>query len=126
MLQRLIQRSDISKLHRIWAAQQSENFSLPAPSETHGNQIIENDDGKVIAYGAVKPLAEVVLLLDQTATPREKVLAFRGLMIEAIRISTMLGFKDLHAFVEKPEFSQLLQKHYGFKECKGQALILEV
>jgi hypothetical protein len=123
---RPVSKKDIPTLHDIWSTQHGDSFSLPSPAETYGNLVTETDSGKVVAYGAVKPLAEVIMLLDQTATPREKALALRGLMIEAIRVSTTLGFKDLHAFIEKPDFSRLLEKHYGFKKCLGEALILEV
>ena len=80
----------------------------------------------MIAYGTVKLFAEAILFLDWDAPQREKIEAIKDLMLEAIRGTTEAQLEQIHLFVKDPKFSELLQRHFGFKKATGEMLVLEV
>ncbi len=119
-------RGDLARIDEIWKKHHSESFGVPNLANTVTHAVVENEDGKVQAYGIVKLFAEAILFLDWDAPQRDKIEALKELMLEAIRGTSDAQLEQLHVFVADPKFSKLLKKHFGFKSTTGEMLVLEV
>lgn len=98
------------------------NFQTPT-----GNIISQatiEDCGKIVAYGAVHLIAEEVLVMDKNLSLKQKSEVLELLHKKAIIDSVGKGFKEIHAFVQDSHFLQVLKKHYGYKDCKGRAIVM--
>ena len=126
MLLRRPESRDLQRIDEIWKKHHSTNFGVPNLNNTVTHAVVENEDGKVQAYGTVKLFAEAILYLDWDAPQREKIEALKELMLEAIRGTSDAQLEQLHVFVADPKFSALLKKHFGFKPATGEMLVLEV
>jgi hypothetical protein len=87
---------------------------------------VVTDDEIVKAYGIVLPLAEAVFLPSQDNTVRETVEALLILLNVAIKSTKKSGISQLHCFIRNPSFAEIMKKHYGFKPCEGEALVLDL
>jgi len=84
------------------------------------------DDDEVVAYGMVKLFAEAIMVLDLDRPLRNKADAFKLLIEAAIAKSRDLHMEQLVGFVENRDFANILRKHYGFVNCSGEALVLNL
>lgn len=86
--------------------------------------VIENDEGKVILAGGVKPLAETILVTDKS----HSMTTIGRALVEAQKISMFtcrkLGIDWLHAFVKDESYMNHLIQHGFQKRC--QALSIKV
>lgn len=125
-LRKLIQ-DDVIEIDRIWRTFHRHDFGVPNPRNKVIDAVAENDQGRIIAYGQVKHIAEAVFILDNDARPRDKILALRALMLEALRGTDQAGITQLYAFIKNPMFADLIEKHFGFERADtGEFLIREV
>lgn len=88
--------------------------------------VVADSDENVVAYGIVIPFAEAVFLPDISRSKEDKVIALRTLMRHAIYGTEKAGIKQLHCFIKDDGFAEVMKKHYGFKPCEGQALVLNL
>lgn len=85
-------------------------------------------DGKVIAFGYIKQFVEAVFVPDVTSK-KNTVLSLDMLIGQLIKDTKELGIDQIHAFVPKedyPNHLDILKKHYGFTDCIGDIVCLEV
>lgn len=89
--------------------------------------VVENEK-KIIGYGQVRLFAEAMLFLDRDASPRDRVDALKKLMLEAFRGAQLAGIEQIYAFIQDPDFSLLIQKHFHFRPADdpGELLIKEL
>jgi hypothetical protein len=88
--------------------------------------VVEDSNGKVIAYGQVKLFAEAMLFLDKDASRRDRVQALKLLMLEAFRGTQQAGIEEMYCFIKDPDFATLIERHFGFSVVdKGELLIRE-
>lgn len=86
--------------------------------------VVEGD--RVIGYGQVKVFAETMLILDLSASRREKIEAIKLLMLEAFRGCDEAGIHQVYAFIKDPDFATLISRHFGFEVVdKGELLLRE-
>lgn len=98
------------------------NFEFPSgPIIVHA---ICEDDGEIVAYGVVRLIAEEVMIMDKNLSNKSKSKVLELLHQRAIQGSTEAGFDQLHAFVQDEHFIEVLKKHYGYKDCKGKAIVM--
>lgn len=98
-------------------------YNLTHPSKTIFSGAVLRED-EVIGLGSVPLLAEAVLVVDPNQSVRTRLRS-----IELLLNQFKIGVRDLdglHAFIQDPEFSNILQRHFGFRKCKGEALYLEL
>lgn len=101
------------------------SYQLPDPRKTVFNgAVINPDNDSVIAYGSIPLLAEAVIVVDDSCSTR-RLMESISLLLEAGKSKTRGKLDGIHAFIQDPEFSKLLQKHFGFRKCKGEALYLD-
>lgn len=87
--------------------------------------VVDKEEG-VAAYGIVIPFAEAVFLPDVNRSNRDKLTAMKLLLEQAILGTTNADIKQLHCFIRDQAFADIMKKHYGFKPCVGEALVLEL
>ena len=118
--------SDEPAVSKIWEEHHSDFYSLPNRKSIIIDAVVENKD-KIIGYGQVRLFAEAMLFLDKSASPRDKVDALRKLMLEAFRGTEIAGIQEIYAFIQDPDFSLLIQKHFRFRPADrpGELLIKE-
>jgi hypothetical protein len=125
MIIRPLAITDIDRVNEIFAKHHAGAFAIPPLERLLSHTVVTNDNDKVIAFGAIYPLIEAVMILDLDCSMRDKAEVLKQLIWEAIR--GVSGKADgIHAFIQDPEYAKLLKKHFGFKTCKGEALYLEV
>lgn len=123
---RSFRRTDIEAIDRIWREHHSHAFSVPDRSNCVVDAVVEDGAGKVVAYGQVKLFAEAMLILDLNASQRTKIESIKKLMLEAFRGADMAGIKQMYAFIEDPDFADLIERHFGFSRInKGELLLRE-
>lgn len=122
---RSFRREDVPAIDRIWREHHSDDFSVPDRSTALIDAVVEDDDGKVIAYGQVKLFAEAMLFLDLDASQRDKIQAVRLLMLEAYRGVESSKLSEIYAFIQDPDFSLLIQKHFGFRAVDNPGELLK-
>lgn len=88
--------------------------------------VVADDNESVAAYGIVIPFAEAVFLPDLERSDRVKLTAMKLLLEQAILGTTGAGIRQLHCFIRDPNFAEIMKKHYNFKPCVGEALVLDL
>jgi hypothetical protein len=124
---RAFQWSDEPAVSKIWEEHHSHLYSLPNRKSIIIDAVVEEKD-KIIGYGQVRLFAEAMLFLDKDASPKARVDALRKLMLEAFRGAEIAGIQEMYAFIQDPDFSLLIQKHFHFRPADrpGELLIKEL
>lgn len=123
---RHVKQADIAEITRIWEQHHAHSFALPHRRNLITEAVIEAD-GKLIAYGQVRHVAEPILVLDLNARQRDKREALIYLMHEAFRGTHNAGLDRLFAFTRDPDFADLIVKHFKYERADlGEFLIREL
>ena len=69
-----------------------------------------------------------MLFLDKDAPLRSRILALKKLMLEAFRGTEQSRIQELYCFINDPDFSLLVQKHFHFHPADkpGELLVKEM
>ena len=118
-------RLDAVPIHEVWRKYHDTDFSIPAVENVLTTPIVY-EDNKLIAFGMVKLFAEAILVMNLDATTRERVNAMKILFAEAFKACDKANIEQLHVSVTNPDFAEMLKKHYDFRTCEGEILVVEV
>lgn len=119
MIIRNLEHRDHDRIEEILS---QHNFNYPDGPHI-SSAVVESSSG-IVAFGAVRLITEAVLIMDKNAKLREKDVVLQLLHGKAIQDTVKSGFKELHVFVQDDNFKSVLKKHYGYRDCKGQALVM--
>lgn len=114
---------DLKRLLEIHEKYHKDSFEFPDLESAFAHIVLEKD-GELVAFGMVRLLVESIMLLDLGLSTREKGDAVEQLLLEADFQASRHGFTQNHVFVQGP-FAEALVNHYGFRRCKGEALVRE-
>ena len=123
MLVRPFMRSDLDQIEKIHEQYHSQGFGMPDVADAYAHVVCELD-GKILAYGQVRDITESIMLLDHSLEKRVKIECLRQLMREAIFSASKREHDQIHAFVQDPSFELVLKRQFGYKDCKGKALVM--
>jgi hypothetical protein len=112
--------SDIEKLHQVY---QKNNFSLPKIAEAYADIVVE-EEGKILGYGQNRDITEAIMLLDLSLPLRVRGRALSAMIRESVYRASLKGHDQIHAFVQDSNFERALKNHFGFKDTKGKALVM--
>lgn len=115
---------DVQPIDCIFKRQPS--IGVPSLKNLVINATITDDNGKIVGYGAVKIFTEAVLILDKSLSKQEKAKAVIEAMQTAILFSKDAGVEQLYAIASDPSFAEVLRHRYGFEECPGALLMLDL
>lgn len=82
--------------------------------------ILDNDS--FLAYGAIRLLAEVAMVVNKSAPKVSQGRALKVLMSTALRICSRQGIPEVVAFTD-PVFAHTLKRHFEFEDVKEITLI---
>lgn len=80
-------------------------------------------DGQVLGFVGTRTIAEAIIFVDQTLSKRIRIGALKELISSGARPK---GYEHVHAFVLESDFSEILKKHFNFREAVGTCLIMEI
>jgi len=125
---RSIIESDVVEINDIWERYHRDDFSVPNRNNAVIDAVVEDENGKIVAYGQVKVFAEAMFILDKAAPKRAKIEALILLMTEAIRGANISGIEDIYCFIKDPQFASLISKHFAFEivDEPGELLLRKV
>lgn len=109
----------ILEMHKQYSPDQELDFERIL---YHG--ISENENG-IVVYGAVKEFNEIVISVNKDAPLRDRVSGIEELLKICIHLANVKGNNKLFALADK-DFSEILQKHYGFTELSERVLALRI
>ena len=117
---------DILPLNDLWEQHWADS-SLPGFKDCLIDSLAVDEADRIVGYGQVKMFAEAMLFLDPTARKRDRARATKLLMLEAFRGVDEVSLEYIYCFIRDPDFSQLIQKRYGFRPANnpGELLILK-
>lgn len=119
---REFQLTDLTDINKI--ATQHE-FEMPDRKHIITEATMVNSDG-IVGYGQVKLIPEAIMVIDKTMPTKIRVECLRQLHEQAIFGAVSSGYDQLHGFITDPAFAAIMQKHYGYDVCRGQALVLNL
>ena len=123
---RPITKNNYSQLKQIHERFYKDEFEFPDFLTHFINAfLICNKDDEVVSVVGIRNILECVVLTDKSKSSRDKYATLiEGL--DAIKVVTsMQGFNEVHAFVQDEHWLRVLNR-FGFKSCKGQALVLSI
>jgi len=121
----MIRKSELSDVSGIQQLCKNREYDADPFTDILSDRVIV-DGEKLIAYGTVKRFAEAVLVLDKSKSPRKKIESLKKLMNAAVFETRKAGIGELHVFTTDNSFAEILKKHFGFVNIKGQALVREL
>jgi hypothetical protein len=120
---RKIETPDLDWITKI--VQKHHSFPVAEPRINLGSIVVEDEEG-IIGAGYLRPITEAIMFLDLDRSLRSKAEALTLMIQQGVKDASAFGLSEIHAFVENPRFCKELQKHYGFVEPEGKALVLRI
>jgi hypothetical protein len=94
------------------------HFNLPDIKHCLSMAVVENDEGEIIALGAIQLILEAILVLDNDRPKREQVMALKELDRAATFTASLNDYSEYYAFPDSSLYSNILQKHFNFEEAE--------
>lgn len=91
------------------------HFALPDINHCVSMAIVEDDEGKIIAFGAFELIPELTLVLDNQVSKRDQVKALKELLEAGSFIAKVNRFKQINVFPDSTVYAGILNKHFGFE-----------
>jgi len=114
-------KEDWEDIVRISAEQ---DFPFPDLSKLQSFRVVVKD-GKVIAFGYVKLLAEAVFAPSKES--KKDIGASLRLIYEKLLEDVQeLNFRQIHVFSMPHEYGDILIKHFGFEDVVGRSQVLNI
>lgn len=113
---------DIPAIRRI-NNQPEHRYDLDTPEFVIAS-VVENDEGKIIAFGGVKVIHESIAILDQTEKKQTRTSALKLLIRGGCALSKRMGIPFWHAFCDA-NFALFLQTWFDYKPAEGINIILD-
>ena len=126
MITRRLNPSDINELKRIHERFFDKEFNF---NDLFGNAlsslVVTDDNDKIITAGQVILIAEARIITDKDVSIEERRRALMRILNHFKYSIASKGFDQLHVFIQDEKWMNHLKRH-GFKETKGQALVIPV
>lgn len=116
--------SDVEAIRALRKKYHDDGFDFPAGDQIFTDQVVEVD-GKIVAYGVLKILAEAILIMDHSMPQKVKVQALTLLIQEAVKQAHIKKIREVQAVCE-PRFSALMKKQFGFQQLQGETIVLDI
>lgn len=106
---------DMAKVRKLHESYYKDEFEFPSRIEMINVKVIRYGD-EILGCGILRPINEVILILDKSKSRKSRINVLKYLMNE-------ISQEQIHAFVQDDNFASILQNHFGFKPTRGQALV---
>lgn len=92
-------------------------------NNTFAHRVAENE-GKIVAFGWLQLIVEANVIWD--IKDRNKFEALKLILRDGKLEAKKTGFDQVHAFPKDSRFSEILKKHYDFRDVTGDVLVLNL
>ena len=124
MIIRTLDARDLNQLRNIHEKFYKEEFPFPDFARfLCAFAIVDND--KIICAGGLKPMVENIIITNKDASARQRREALYQVLESTSFIAGKFGFEQVHAFINDSKWEEYLLR-VGFKNCKGNALYLNL
>lgn len=118
--------SDLEEISKLWEKHHSHSFSLPPLNPSIIDCVVEDSEGKIVAFGNLKIYAEAVMIMDHDRSRKDLAVAFQRCMDVAIMGAQKSGISEIHAVAQDADFADVLRNKYDFVNVVGEHLVREV
>jgi hypothetical protein len=125
MIFRAFEDSDKAWVEEMHAKYFAQHFPLPVYTHRYLCAYTVFKDGRRVAVGGVRPLAECTLISDQSLPAITRLRAFRHMLDFNKYIASQDGFHTIYAFVHTPTWQRALEDLGPFIPVTGTPLQLE-
>ena len=126
---RTSQQEDWAILDRIHSKYYDNEFSSPFRDEKRkiiSNFVVEDDDKKIITWGGLELLSEVVAVTDKSFDPKIRREALYKIFQALLFAAEIHKFDQIHCtIIDDPNWERHLTK-VGWNKCKGNFLFHKV
>lgn len=116
---------DFSDIVRLYHKFQGDNWVFPSLDHSLTDAVVK-DGNKIIGYGVLSTFSEALMVLDMNEQAKDRAQALDMLMIAVKEWAKKYNMSEIYAFIRDSGFSMILQKHYGFRRCTGDPLVLDI
>jgi len=120
-----ISRLEIADIAQIRKIHEKLGFDWQEPC-LHIGTIKCTIGDQMIGAGFLRPIVEAVMILDPSASEKDKARALFQMMSQAVSDTKATKLDEIHAWVKEPTFVEVLKKHYLFEEPRGTSLVLRL
>ena len=125
MIIRSLEATDVELLKEIHEKHWKNEFVLPDFLNKYYCVFTVEDVDGIITIGGVRPIAECVTVTNKDRDPRIRLEGLFKILDASMFVAQKYDHDQLHAFVQDKRWSNRLKKH-GFKQTKGQSLVLDI
>ncbi len=86
-------------------------------------QIVEDEDGNLIALGVMNRILEATFLVEKNVSKRKRIEALKILMTKADIVAKRLTFTNYHVFSSSKEMTKLLLRKFKFTVTVSEVLL---
>lgn len=101
------------------------DFELVEPNYDFGTIVVRKEN-QIVGAGYLRPILEAVMVLDLDASLRDKSVALRMMINQAVVDSKSLNLNEFRAWAKNPEFAKLLVHHHNFERLEGDSMRLRI
>jgi len=123
---RAIRNDDLANIKRIHEKYYKSEFNLPNFREHFlAAFVTEDETGNIISAGGVRTIPEVVIVTDKDISVRKRRKALIEMLHASMFTAEVNNYDQITAFIQDGDWQHHLSK-FGFNECKGNALYLQL
>jgi hypothetical protein len=122
---RELQIGDLDTVKQIHEKHFESEFALPEFQRFLAAFTITDPQDRIVTVGGVRPILELVAVTDRDLTPIVRRSAYFNILNASLYMARKHEYEQLHVFVQGEKWIKALKK-VGFKDTKGQSLVLDV
>ena len=111
------------QIAKIYNEQYLDKFEFPDLSKSIGNFTEKDDSDKVILFGSLQLIPEIVLITDMNSSLRARHKALYSFLDKVENSAKQAGFNQVHIFPEDDKIWQRRLQKDGFKPTKYPAFV---
>src|SRR4030095_8935176 len=122
---RELRAEDLGRAEQIHEKHFSKEFALPEFNRFLAAFTISDSEDRIVTVGGIRPILELVAVTDRDLAPMVRRSAYFNILNASIYMAGKHGYEQIHVFVQGERWIEAL-KRIGFKDTKGQSLVLDV
>lgn len=128
MMIRLMNKGDEKELRKIHEKHYKNEFQFPFDDYHHllDKYIVTDENDDIVIFGALEVVVEAVVITNKDVHINKKRDAFYKIL-SCLQFSANKNcFPQIHGIAQDEIWEKQLKKRFGFQECKGKYLFLDV
>lgn len=117
--------ADLRKIHEIHQKYYRDEFPLGDFFNHPFQQVVVTEDDEIVCAASTREILEIVAVTNKDFSVRRRRKALLDVLQSAMFTAARTNFNQLHVFIQDEVWKKHLEK-YGFKDTKGQSLVLSI